>query len=198
MSISSFQQSTQRSLGLLSHNSQSASEEELVIIPLTSGNWGLDQTLETHLDICCILLQVQYGSVVSHKPCPHEASFLEKCSRFHTEINFNTKQDNMTHQTIYIPTVSRLQFFVSCFWMNMNEQSERKSVDNKSKKQHQQQEVYDLASNMTTLILDGSAKLWISFNDNLYGHQIPMCLIFSLFTISVHCHYVMVKVRERA
>ncbi|XP_070699809.1 RIPOR family member 3 isoform X2 [Pempheris klunzingeri] len=40
-----------------SHNSQSASEEELVIAPLTSGNWSLDQALETHLDICCILLQ---------------------------------------------------------------------------------------------------------------------------------------------
>ncbi|XP_044069300.1 RIPOR family member 3 isoform X5 [Siniperca chuatsi] len=56
--ISSFQQSTLRSLALLSQNSQSASEEELVIAPLTSGNWGLDQALETHLDICCILLQM--------------------------------------------------------------------------------------------------------------------------------------------
>ncbi|XP_071396067.1 RIPOR family member 3, partial [Centroberyx affinis] len=55
--ISSFQQSTLRSLGLFSHDSQSASEEELVIAPLTSGNWGLDQALETHLDICSILLQ---------------------------------------------------------------------------------------------------------------------------------------------
>ncbi|XP_073325234.1 RIPOR family member 3 [Pagrus major] len=50
--ISSFQQST---LGKLS---QLAAEEELVIAPLTSGNWGLDQALETHLDICCILLQL--------------------------------------------------------------------------------------------------------------------------------------------
>uniref|UniRef100_A0A8C4HMY8 RIPOR family member 3 n=1 Tax=Dicentrarchus labrax TaxID=13489 RepID=A0A8C4HMY8_DICLA len=57
--ISSFQQSTRRSLGLFSQNSQSASEEELVIAPLTSGNWGLDQAIETHLDICCILLQVK-------------------------------------------------------------------------------------------------------------------------------------------
>ncbi|XP_035487868.2 RIPOR family member 3 isoform X1 [Scophthalmus maximus] len=56
--ISSFQQSTTRSLGLLSHDSQSASEEELIIAPLTSGNWGLDQALETHLDICFILLQM--------------------------------------------------------------------------------------------------------------------------------------------
>ncbi|KAG7236855.1 hypothetical protein INR49_000159 [Caranx melampygus] len=58
--ISSFQQSTLRSLsavGLCSHDSQSASEEELVIAPLTSGNWGLDQAIETHLDICLILLQ---------------------------------------------------------------------------------------------------------------------------------------------
>ncbi|XP_069387791.1 RIPOR family member 3 isoform X2 [Paralichthys olivaceus] len=50
--------SFQQSLGLLSHHSQSASEEELVIAPLTSGNWGLDQALETHLDICLILLQL--------------------------------------------------------------------------------------------------------------------------------------------
>lgn len=56
--ISSFQQSTLRSHGILSQGSQSASEEELVITPLTSGNWGLDQALETHLDICCILLQM--------------------------------------------------------------------------------------------------------------------------------------------
>ncbi|KAA8593598.1 hypothetical protein FQN60_009714 [Etheostoma spectabile] len=50
--------STLKSLGLLSQNSQSTSEEELVITPLTSGNWGVDQALETHLDICCILLQM--------------------------------------------------------------------------------------------------------------------------------------------
>ncbi|XP_026162551.1 RIPOR family member 3 isoform X2 [Mastacembelus armatus] len=56
--ISSFQQSTLRSLGILSQHSQSASEEDLVIVPLTSGNWGLDQALETHLDICYILLQM--------------------------------------------------------------------------------------------------------------------------------------------
>ncbi|XP_076003401.1 RIPOR family member 3 [Genypterus blacodes] len=56
--ISSLQQGTLRSLGLLSQHSQSASEEELTIVPLTSGNWSLDQALETHLDLCCILLQV--------------------------------------------------------------------------------------------------------------------------------------------
>ncbi|XP_036955658.1 RIPOR family member 3 isoform X2 [Acanthopagrus latus] len=50
--ISSLQQST---LGKLN---QLTAEEELVIAPLTSGNWGLDQALETHLDICCILLQL--------------------------------------------------------------------------------------------------------------------------------------------
>ncbi|XP_039653584.1 RIPOR family member 3 [Perca fluviatilis] len=56
--ISSLQQSTLKSLGLLSQNSQSTSEEEWVVTPLTSGNWGVDQALETHLDICCILLQM--------------------------------------------------------------------------------------------------------------------------------------------
>ncbi|KAI9541272.1 hypothetical protein NQZ68_032276 [Dissostichus eleginoides] len=51
--ISSLQQSTAKSLGF-----QSTSEEELVVTPLTSGNWGLDQALESHLDICCILLKM--------------------------------------------------------------------------------------------------------------------------------------------
>ncbi|XP_043977707.1 RIPOR family member 3 [Gambusia affinis] len=60
--ISSFQQSTLKSLGLLSAGSQSGSEDDLVITPLTSGNWGLDQALETHLDICCILLQMMKTS----------------------------------------------------------------------------------------------------------------------------------------
>uniref|UniRef100_A0A3P8U7W9 RIPOR family member 3 n=1 Tax=Amphiprion percula TaxID=161767 RepID=A0A3P8U7W9_AMPPE len=71
--ISSFQQSTLRSLGLLSEDSQSASEEDLVITPLTSGNWGLDQALETHLDICCILLQVRD----IHKLFVHIRCFFE-------------------------------------------------------------------------------------------------------------------------
>uniref|UniRef100_A0A3B5KR23 FAM65 N-terminal domain-containing protein n=1 Tax=Xiphophorus couchianus TaxID=32473 RepID=A0A3B5KR23_9TELE len=57
--ISSFQQNTLKSLGLLSAGSQSDSEDELVIAPLTSGNWGLDQALETHLDICCVLLRLK-------------------------------------------------------------------------------------------------------------------------------------------
>ncbi|XP_008319118.1 RIPOR family member 3 isoform X1 [Cynoglossus semilaevis] len=56
--LGSFQQSTLRSLGLVSQNSQSVSEEELIIAPLTSGNWSLDQALETHLDLCVILLQM--------------------------------------------------------------------------------------------------------------------------------------------
>lgn len=64
-SISSLQQST---LGKLS---QLAAEEELVIAPLTSGNWGLDQALETHLDICCILLQVHSVSLACREPCVH-------------------------------------------------------------------------------------------------------------------------------
>lgn len=56
--ISSFKESTLRSMGLLSQDTQSASVEELGVAPLTSGNWSLDQALETHLDICCSLLQV--------------------------------------------------------------------------------------------------------------------------------------------
>uniref|UniRef100_A0AAQ6IRV7 FAM65 N-terminal domain-containing protein n=1 Tax=Anabas testudineus TaxID=64144 RepID=A0AAQ6IRV7_ANATE len=74
--ISSFQQSTLRSLGLLSQQSQSASEEELVIAPLTSGNWSLDQALETHLDICCILLQMMRTTEFS----PSQRDLLEEMS----------------------------------------------------------------------------------------------------------------------
>lgn len=53
--ISSFKENTLRSLGLSQH---SQSVEELEVAPLTSGSWSLDQALETHLDICCSLLQV--------------------------------------------------------------------------------------------------------------------------------------------
>lgn len=56
--ISSFKESTLRSMGLLSQDSQSASVEELGVASLTSGNWSLDQALVTHLEICCSLLQV--------------------------------------------------------------------------------------------------------------------------------------------
>ncbi|XP_030229819.1 RIPOR family member 3 isoform X2 [Gadus morhua] len=42
----------------LKDTGQSASEEEqLPVAPLTSGNWSLDQALETHLDICSIILE---------------------------------------------------------------------------------------------------------------------------------------------
>ncbi|KAK2861602.1 hypothetical protein Q5P01_001135 [Channa striata] len=75
--ISSFQQSTLRSLGLLSQHSQSASEEDFLIAPLTSGNWGLDQALETHLDICCILLQMLGTTDFG----PSQRDLLEEMSR---------------------------------------------------------------------------------------------------------------------
>ncbi|KAG7235729.1 hypothetical protein CRUP_008112, partial [Coryphaenoides rupestris] len=58
--IGSFQQNTLKSLGLLSNSSQSAApeeEEQPPVAPLTSGNWSLDRALETHLDICSILLE---------------------------------------------------------------------------------------------------------------------------------------------
>uniref|UniRef100_A0A3B3D102 FAM65 N-terminal domain-containing protein n=1 Tax=Oryzias melastigma TaxID=30732 RepID=A0A3B3D102_ORYME len=65
---SSFQHTPFRSLGLLSQDGSFASEDELAVAPLTCGDWGLDQALETHLDICCILLQVtaMMVSVLSH------------------------------------------------------------------------------------------------------------------------------------
>uniref|UniRef100_A0AAV2M4J3 FAM65 N-terminal domain-containing protein n=1 Tax=Knipowitschia caucasica TaxID=637954 RepID=A0AAV2M4J3_KNICA len=52
--ISLFKESPLRSMGV----SPSASQEELGAVPLTSGNWSLDQAMEIHLDICCSLLQV--------------------------------------------------------------------------------------------------------------------------------------------
>lgn len=43
----------------MSQDSQSTSVEELGVAPLTSRYWGVDQALETHLDICCNLLRVR-------------------------------------------------------------------------------------------------------------------------------------------
>ncbi|XP_046880513.1 RIPOR family member 3 isoform X3 [Hypomesus transpacificus] len=83
--INSFQKTTLRSLGLQSHESQSA--EELGVVPLTSGNWSLDQTLETHLDICTVLLEALQGSgcaLVQREvleEASHQASVLENISR---------------------------------------------------------------------------------------------------------------------
>uniref|UniRef100_A0A3Q3KHD9 FAM65 N-terminal domain-containing protein n=1 Tax=Monopterus albus TaxID=43700 RepID=A0A3Q3KHD9_MONAL len=108
--ISSFQQSTLRSLGLLSQHSQSASEEELVITPLTSGNWGLDQALETHLDICCILLQVQYPSQTQLlEEMSLQAQVLDRVSCLLLE-----KNDNITARDI-LPKAQRMRD-VLLFW----------------------------------------------------------------------------------
>ncbi|XP_019899989.2 RIPOR family member 3 isoform X3 [Esox lucius] len=52
---SSFHQSMPRSLGLFSQYSQS--QEKLDVAPLTTGNYSLDQALETHLSICTLLLK---------------------------------------------------------------------------------------------------------------------------------------------
>lgn len=57
-------------------NNMHSSVNELPVAPLTSGNWGLDRTLEVHLDICCILLQVQFVSVGNHKQTNHIYQFL--------------------------------------------------------------------------------------------------------------------------
>ncbi|XP_013870796.1 RIPOR family member 3 [Austrofundulus limnaeus] len=72
--ISSFQQSTLKSLRLLSTDSQS--EEELLVAPLTSGNWSLDQALETHLDLCCLLLQMMRTTEFG----PSQRELLEETS----------------------------------------------------------------------------------------------------------------------
>uniref|UniRef100_A0AAQ5X614 FAM65 N-terminal domain-containing protein n=1 Tax=Amphiprion ocellaris TaxID=80972 RepID=A0AAQ5X614_AMPOC len=111
--ISSFQQSTLRSLGLLSEDSQSASEEDLVIAPLTSGNWGLDQALETHLDICCILLQVRdIHKLFVHIRLSLQAEVLDRVSCLLLE-----KTDSITARDI-LPKAQRtrdlLQFWEDC------------------------------------------------------------------------------------
>uniref|UniRef100_A0A3Q4HL44 RIPOR family member 3 n=1 Tax=Neolamprologus brichardi TaxID=32507 RepID=A0A3Q4HL44_NEOBR len=108
--ISSFQQSTLRSHGILSQGSQSASEEELVITPLTSGNWGLDHALETHLDICCILLQVQNL---------YSLLFSDTCSlylKFHTEIGELLEEMSLQAEwKIFLPKAQRTRG-VLLFW----------------------------------------------------------------------------------
>ncbi|KAJ8400860.1 hypothetical protein AAFF_G00392140 [Aldrovandia affinis] len=53
--IGSFQQGTLRSLELLTQNGQPSDESSS--IPLTTGHYSLDQTLEVHLGICKVLLQ---------------------------------------------------------------------------------------------------------------------------------------------
>uniref|UniRef100_A0A7N8XDQ9 RIPOR family member 3 n=1 Tax=Mastacembelus armatus TaxID=205130 RepID=A0A7N8XDQ9_9TELE len=103
-SISSFQQSTLRSLGILSQHSQSASEEDLVIVPLTSGNWGLDQALETHLDICYILLQRDLMEDTSL-----QAEVLDKVSCLLLE-----KNDNISARDI-LPKAQRTKDLL-LFW----------------------------------------------------------------------------------
>lgn len=113
--ISSFQQSTRRSLGLLSQNSQSASEEELVIAPLTSGNWDLDQALETHLDICCILLQMIRTTDFSParkellEEMSHQAEVLDRVSCLLLE-----KSDNISARDV-LPKAQRMRD-VLMFW----------------------------------------------------------------------------------
>uniref|UniRef100_A0A3P9LJY7 RIPOR family member 3 n=1 Tax=Oryzias latipes TaxID=8090 RepID=A0A3P9LJY7_ORYLA len=73
-----------RSLGLLSQDSSFASDEEPAVAPLTCGDWGLDQALETHLDICCILLQVALLEEMAH-----QAEVLDRVSRLLLEKSGN-------------------------------------------------------------------------------------------------------------
>ncbi|XP_049590202.1 RIPOR family member 3 isoform X1 [Syngnathus scovelli] len=42
----------------LPQNHRWGCEKEPPVVPLTCGHWGLDQVLETHLDTCCILLEM--------------------------------------------------------------------------------------------------------------------------------------------
>ncbi|XP_017160072.1 RIPOR family member 3 isoform X1 [Poecilia reticulata] len=113
--ISSFQQSTLKSLGLLSAGSQSDSEGELVLAPLTSGNWGLDQALETHLDICCILLHMMKTSDFSLsrrellQEMSNQTAVLDRVSGLLLE-----KSDNITPRDV-LPKAQRSRG-VLLFW----------------------------------------------------------------------------------
>uniref|UniRef100_A0A3B4BD63 FAM65 N-terminal domain-containing protein n=1 Tax=Periophthalmus magnuspinnatus TaxID=409849 RepID=A0A3B4BD63_9GOBI len=93
-SISSIKESTLRSLGMIPRDT--ASQEELGVAPLTSGNWSLDQALETHLDICCILPKAQKtrdllqfwedcaDNVMSAPFCCHADSFSRSLRKRYT------------------------------------------------------------------------------------------------------------------
>ncbi|KAK7916318.1 hypothetical protein WMY93_012079 [Mugilogobius chulae] len=116
--ISSFKENTLRSLGLLSQDSHSASQEELEVAPLTCGNWSLDQALETHLDICCSLLQVLRVS----DSAPSRQDLLDEVS-LQTEVldKINSlllqKNDNISAKDIFPKaqkTRDLLQFWEDC------------------------------------------------------------------------------------
>ncbi|XP_041744771.1 RIPOR family member 3 isoform X2 [Coregonus clupeaformis] len=87
--ISSFQESTLRSLGLFSQEIQSREKRD--VAPLTTGNYSLDHALETHLGICTLLLEAMRNSesAVVHRDILEEMSLqaevLEKVSRLMLE-----------------------------------------------------------------------------------------------------------------
>uniref|UniRef100_A0A8C8GTM2 FAM65 N-terminal domain-containing protein n=1 Tax=Oncorhynchus tshawytscha TaxID=74940 RepID=A0A8C8GTM2_ONCTS len=72
--ISSFQESTLRSLGLFYQESQS--RDKLDVATLTTGNYSLDHALETHLGICTLLLEAMRSSesAVVHRDILEEMS----------------------------------------------------------------------------------------------------------------------------
>ncbi|RVE73333.1 hypothetical protein OJAV_G00049200 [Oryzias javanicus] len=92
---SSFQQTPGRRPGLLSQDGLLGSEDELAVAPLTCGDWGLDQALETHLDICCILLQMMRRTSFSPsrrqllEDMGHQAEVLDRVSRLLLEKSGN-------------------------------------------------------------------------------------------------------------
>ncbi|KAJ0023467.1 hypothetical protein NQD34_003366 [Periophthalmus magnuspinnatus] len=114
--ISSIKESTLRSLGMIPRDT--ASQEELGVAPLTSGNWSLDQALETHLDICCSLLQVLRVT----DSAPSRQDLLEEVS-LQTEAldKINSlllqKNDNISAEDI-LPKAQKtrdlLQFWEDC------------------------------------------------------------------------------------
>lgn len=116
--ISSFKQSTLRSLGVMSQDSQSTSVEELGVAPLTSRYWGVDQALETHLDICCNLLRVL--RVTDFTPSRRDlleemslqAEVLDKISSLLLEKNDNISANDILPKAQKTRDV--LQFWEEC------------------------------------------------------------------------------------
>ncbi|KAG7478264.1 hypothetical protein MATL_G00078570 [Megalops atlanticus] len=112
--IGSFQENTLRSLGLLAQDVPSP--EEANYIPLTTGNYGLDQTLEVHLGICNVLLQqMKYtDSSLAQKELLEELSqqldVLEKVSKLSLE-----KKIDSYSATDIIPRAQRQKGLLA-FW----------------------------------------------------------------------------------
>ncbi|CAB1354320.1 unnamed protein product [Coregonus sp. 'balchen'] len=111
--ISSFQESTLRSLGLFSQEIQSREKRD--VAPLTTGNYSLDHALETHLGICTLLLEAMRNSesAVVHRDILEEMSLqaevLEKVSRLMLETADMLSECTSSESPLCCPTDTFVQ-----------------------------------------------------------------------------------------